>query len=131
MSDPTPKTCPNCGAELGPDSPHALCPKCLIENAAWSQTVATPEEAAAVPPMQPPVAVVPGSHQVLPLGGVFGGYRIISLLGSGGMGAVYEAEQLETGRRVALKVLSHQLDSEAARQRFIREGRLGRPEADR
>ena len=40
------------------------------------------------------------------------------------MGAVYEAEEQETGRRVALKVLSRKLDSETARNRFLREGRL-------
>lgn len=53
-----------------------------------------------------------------------GGYRVLSLLGRGGMGAVYEAEQRETGRRVALKVLGHDLDSEDMRKRFLREGRL-------
>jgi len=40
------------------------------------------------------------------------------------MGAVYEAEQLATGRRVALKTLGQQLDSPDMRQRFLREGRL-------
>jgi hypothetical protein len=40
------------------------------------------------------------------------------------MGAVYEAEQLATGRRVALKMLGQQLDSPEMRQRFLREGRL-------
>ena len=40
------------------------------------------------------------------------------------MGVVYEAEDLESGRRVALKVLSHKLDSPEARNRFFREGRL-------
>ncbi|MCF7732611.1 MAG: protein kinase [Akkermansiaceae bacterium] len=124
MNDPTPRQCPNCGTEIGTDAPEALCPKCLIENAAWSQTVAIPGDAAAVPPMQPPAAVIPPTHEILPTGAVFGGYRILSVLGSGGMGAVYAAEQLESGRRVALKVLSQRLDSEAARKRFIREGRL-------
>jgi serine/threonine protein kinase len=54
----------------------------------------------------------------------FGGYQIVRTLGKGGMGAVFEADQLETGRRVALKVLKHSLDSPEARKRFLREGRL-------
>ena len=40
------------------------------------------------------------------------------------MGTVYEADHLESGRRVALKVLGHRLDSPEAKQRFLREGRL-------
>jgi hypothetical protein len=54
----------------------------------------------------------------------FGGYRLLSLMGSGGMGSVYEAEQLATGRRVALKMLGQKLDSPDMRKRFLREGRL-------
>mgnify|MGYP000606216729 CR=1 FL=1 len=50
--------------------------------------------------------------------------RLLGLLGVGGMGTVYEAEQLATGRRVALKMLGQQLDSPQMRQRFLREGRL-------
>jgi hypothetical protein len=53
-----------------------------------------------------------------------GHYTIIRVLGAGGMGTVYDAEDLDSGRRVALKVLSHQLDSPDARTRFLREGRL-------
>jgi eukaryotic-like serine/threonine-protein kinase len=67
----------------------------------------------------------PVAKNALPqAGGVFGHYRIIRHLGHGGMGAVFEAEDLESGRRVALKVLGHQLDSPEARSRFLREGRL-------
>jgi uncharacterized RDD family membrane protein YckC len=40
------------------------------------------------------------------------------------MGAVFEAEDQETGRRVALKVLGHGLDTPESRERFFREGRL-------
>jgi serine/threonine-protein kinase len=34
-----------------------------------------------------------------------GKYRIIRLLGSGGMGAVYEAENTRTHKRVAIKTI--------------------------
>jgi len=58
------------------------------------------------------------------IGKVIGGYRIIRPLGQGGMGAVYEAEEIESGCRVALKILSQTLDSPVARRRFLREGLL-------
>src|SRR4029079_2084417 len=57
-------------------------------------------------------------------GEIFGNYRIVRLLGKGGMGEVYEAEQLGTGRRLALKVMLHALASDQDRKRFLREGRL-------
>lgn len=56
-------------------------------------------------------------------GTIFGGYRIEQLLGRGGMGAVYAAEQLEDGRQVAVKVLTTGHGSTEDRERFFREGR--------
>jgi serine/threonine protein kinase len=51
-------------------------------------------------------------------------YRIIRVLGSGGMGKVYAAEHLITGKRYAIKVLNPNLaDDEEARRRFAREAK--------
>jgi hypothetical protein len=59
----------------------------------------------------------------LPNGVMFGPYRIVRPLGRGGMGIVYEADEIESGRRVALKVLAR-LTHASERERFEREGRL-------
>jgi serine/threonine protein kinase len=51
-----------------------------------------------------------------------GEYRLRRLVGEGGMGKVYEAEERLTGRRVALKVLRPELArSDAARRLFCNE----------
>ncbi len=54
-----------------------------------------------------------------------GRYRVIRRLGEGGMGSVYEAEHVQLGRRVAIKLLhEHHATSIDLRTRFEREARM-------
>jgi serine/threonine-protein kinase len=61
----------------------------------------------------------------LDAGQTFGGYHIAELVGSGGMGLVYRAEQRILGRTVALKVIRPEIaESGDYRERFLREARF-------
>jgi WD40 repeat protein/predicted Ser/Thr protein kinase len=53
-----------------------------------------------------------------------GRYRIVRRLAEGGMGTVYEAEQDDPRRSVALKVMRPGLDSPELRKRFAQEARI-------
>ena len=113
--------CPDCGTVLTPDLPQGLCPKCLLASspslaetargfgpdgsdvatslgAAWralsgdsgSHSEADVEADVAPEDLRPPQ--IPR-------------YQIGRLIGVGGMGAVYEAEQQQPRRTVALKII--------------------------
>jgi serine/threonine protein kinase len=54
-----------------------------------------------------------------------GRYRLLTCLGSGGFGAVYEAEEVSLGLRVAIKLLNRTaLQDARMRQRFLQEARM-------
>ncbi|MGE0710379.1 MAG: protein kinase [Planctomycetota bacterium] len=77
------------------------------------------EEADTQAPQAPPEDSEPLPEQVA-------GYRILELLGRGGMGSVYLAEDTRGGdRRVALKVVRDRDGDPALRRRFEREAAIG------
>src|SRR6478672_9513303 len=102
--------CPQCGAELGSSDPAGLCPRCLIQGALESSV----SNEFGTETGGPATGVAPGDD--------FGRYRTIELLGEGGMGTVYLAEQREPiRRRVALKVVKLGLDTAEVLARFDKE----------
>ncbi len=61
-------------------------------------------------------------------GTTLGPYQIVSQLGSGGMGVVYEATDPRLKRTVAIKLLPPDLTrDETAKQRFLQEAQAASP----
>ena len=66
------------------------------------------------------MTIAPGSR--------LGQYEIVSLIGAGGMGEVYKAQDTRLKRLVALKFLPPELTrDEPAKQRFLQEAQGPRP----
>ena len=66
----------------------------------------------------------PAAREIVPPGERIGPYTVIDLLGTGGMGEVYEAKDQRLDRHVAIKFLPRAVaDDAAALQRFEREAR--------
>ena len=81
------------------------------------------ESTAGFPRGDGPVAPVLQDHAGL-IGRKVSHYRVLKIIGAGGMGTVYEAEDLKLGRSVALKFLPEDMTSDAvALQRFEAEAK--------
>jgi eukaryotic-like serine/threonine-protein kinase len=112
-----PLSCPRCRRVL--QFSGAPPPFCSFCGHALSET--TPEATVQVPDSPTPGAEPRGCSPPATLGN----YRLLRPLGAGGMGVVYEAEALDTGRPVALKLIAPEYaGSPEAMERFRREGRL-------
>jgi len=103
-----PVRCASCGLVLDPPGPGGLCPVCLLKMG-LEASVGT-----AGPGMETVAPVTPGA-----VPGVIGPYHLLQVIGEGGMGLVYLAEQREPlVRRVALKLIKPGMDTREVLARF-------------
>jgi serine/threonine protein kinase len=104
--------CPQCGTPLPSRALAGLCPACLLQQGAATETA----RGGQAPPFNPP--------SLAELAPMFPQLEILELIGKGGMGAVYKARQKELDRLVALKILPPGIGHDGAfAGRFAREAK--------
>jgi hypothetical protein len=113
-------TCPACTTSVPPDARFcASCGRAVLDSRTPTRTSADPGSA--------PHSAVGDPTRYVPGTVLAGRYRVIGLLGRGGMGEVVRADDLKLGQPVALKFLPDALAREAdALARFHQEVRVAR-----
>ena len=129
-------TCPSCAKPLAQQTP--FCPHCgaIVDAGALPTTTSPPPDLAG---RGEQVAPAPTRASRPQSSGAFGHgrfspgtplgdrYRIVGLLGRGGMGEVYRADDLHLGQPVALKFLPADVERDPLRlERFVAEVRTAR-----
>ncbi len=110
--------CPACGSAVG--TPTSLPTVADSGAASFARSYASDARRVATPDPGAQARFVPGAL-------IAGRYRVVGLLGRGGMGEVYRADDLKLGQPVALKLLPDALArNPAALARFHNEVRVAR-----
>ncbi len=101
------KKCPTCQNEIPNDAPEGLCPHCLLGSV-----------------QEDPISIIPAPDIAL-IDKAFPQLTEFELIGQGGMGFIYKAQQPDLDRTIALKILSPELGKDPAfTERFAREARV-------